>query len=477
MRRAKVVATIGPASDSEEVLEKLIHAGLNVARLNFSHGAHVQHQLRIERIRRASLRLKQPVAVLQDLQGPKIRTGEIGDGRPVVLTEGARFILTSRKVKGTESICSTTYEGLSRDVAPGSRLLLADGTLELQVEAVDGPDVVTRVVHGGPLRDHAGINLPGVAPSLPALTPKDYEDLRFGLRQGVDFVAISFVRTAQDVAQARQAIAELDASKANTPVIAKLEKPAAVENLDAILEVADGVMVARGDLGVELSPEKVPSVQKHIILRANQRGRVVITATQMLESMISNPRPTRAEASDVANAIFDGSDALMLSGETAAGQFPVQSVETMVKIIEEAEENIEAYGRWRGAELGDADDEAVALTQSASRLAGDRDVAAVAIFTRSGRTARLMSKSRPRVPILAFTPVPETLHQMQLLWGVTPFLVPHADTVEAMLAHVEATMLLSSPIKPGQQIILIAGFPVHVQGPANFIMLHTVGGR
>ena len=477
MRRAKIVATIGPASESEDVLESLIQAGMNVARLNFSHGRHADHLSRIERVRRVSRRLKKPVGILQDLQGPKIRTGELQNGLPVFLKDGAQFTLTSRKVEGNEQVCSTTYEGLPADVEPGNLLLLDDGALELQVESVSGPDVVTRVIHGGQLSEHKGINLPGVTPNLPAITGKDYEDLRFGLSQNVDFVAISFVHTAEDVALARQAIVEIDAGKARTPVIAKLEKPAALDNLDAILEIADGVMVARGDLGVELSAHKVPSIQKHIIQRANMRGRVVITATQMLETMITHPQPTRAEASDVANAIFDGSDALMLSGETATGNYPLESVRMMAAIIDDAEQHIDTYGRWQGTALASNGDDLISLTQSASRLANDRDVAAIAIFTRTGRTARLMSKSRPGVPILAFTPLPETLNQMQILWGVAPFLVPHANTVEAMLAHVEATMLLSSPIKPGQQIILIAGFPVHVQGPANFIMLHTVGRR
>lgn len=476
VRRTKIVCTIGPASDSEERLEQLILAGMNVARLNFSHGTQADHLAVIARLRLVAKRFNAPIAILQDLQGPKIRTGELSGGLPIELHEGQTFTITAREVVGSDTRVSTTYTGLPRDVKPGSRLLLDDGSLELQVEKVAGDEVITRVIHGGQLKEHKGINLPGVLVSIPSLTEKDRADLAFGLAQNVDYIAISFVRRAEDVALVKRAIVEIDPKKAKMPVIAKMEKPAALDNLAAILGVADGVMVARGDLGVELSPQEVPSAQKRIIEAANRERKVVITATQMLESMISSPRPTRAEASDVANAIFDGTDAVMLSGETATGQYPVEAVTMMAKISEEAEQHLHRWGRWHGTGADEVtSDDATALTRAARELAHDRDVSAIAIFTKTGRTARLMSKARPRVPILAFTPVEPTYARLALLWGVTPYLVPHAESMEDMLAHVEAAMLLDSPVRPGQQVVLIAGMPVAAQGAANMVLLHTVG--
>jgi pyruvate kinase len=339
---------------------------------------------------------------------------------------------------------------------------------------VNGPDVHTRVVHGGILKEHKGINLPGVMVNIPSLTDKDRADLAFGVAQEVDYVAISFVRRPEDVANVKRALVEIDPRASKLPIIAKLEKPAALDNLDAIIEIADGVMVARGDLGVELSPQQVPTAQKRIIEAANRHRKIVITATQMLESMIEHPLPTRAEVSDVANAIFDSTDAVMLSGETASGHYPVESVKMMAAIIAEAEGHVKEWGRWHGATESTSDD-SIALARAARELAHDRDVSAIAIFTLSGRNARIMSKARPEVPILAFTPEPKTHLRLALLWGVTPYLIPHADTVEAMLAHVEAAMLLNSPVRPGQQVVLIAGLPTNKLVPANFILLHTVG--
>jgi pyruvate kinase len=339
---------------------------------------------------------------------------------------------------------------------------------------VDATDVHTRVVHGGLLNEHKGINLPGVVVNIPSLTEKDRDDLAFGVAQGVDYVAISFVRRAEDVADVKRALVQIDPNAAKLPIIAKLEKPAALDNLEAILQVSDGVMVARGDMGVELSPQEVPTAQKRIIAAANRQRKIVITATQMLESMMTNPMPSRAEASDVANAIYDGSDAVMLSGETAAGDYPIESVRMMAAIIKEAEAHIDEWGRWHGAHESTSDD-SVALARAACELAADRDVSAVAIFTLTGRNARIMSKARPRVPILAFTPDSKTYQRLPLLWGVAPYLIPQADTVEAMLAHVEAGMLYDSPVRAGQQVIVIAGLPPSKLVPANFILLHTVG--
>jgi len=474
IRRTKIVCTIGPASNSEEKIAALIAAGMNVARLNFSHGTHADHATAIAALRRISRRMSKPISILQDLQGPKIRTGTLAGGEPVNLVDGAPFTITSRDVEGTDRLVSTTYEGLPGDVKAGDRLLLDDGRLELKVERVDATDVATRVTHGGLLKEHKGINLPGVLVNIPSLTEKDREDLAFGVAQGVDYVAISFVRRPEDVATVKRALVECDPNAAKTPVIAKLEKPAALDNLDAILQVADGVMVARGDLGVELSPQEVPTAQKRIIEAANRERKFVITATQMLESMMTNPLPTRAEASDIANAIYDGTDAVMLSGETATGEYPIEAVRMMAAIIKEAEAHSEEWGRWRGVTESTSDD-SVALARAARELAHDRDVTAIAIFTLTGRNARIMSKARPHVPVLAFTPDPKTYQRLPLLWGITPYLIPQADTVEAMLAHVEAGMLYDSPVRAGQQVIVIAGLPPSKLVPANFILLHTVG--
>jgi pyruvate kinase len=474
MRSTKIVCTIGPACNTEEKLTQLIEAGMNVARLNFSHGTHEDHAANIGRIRRVANRLNRPVALLQDLQGPKIRTGWLKDHKPVELIDGAELIITTEEMEGDVRMVSTTYEGLPSDVKAGDRILLDDGLLELRVERVTPTEVHTRVVHGGPLKEHKGINLPGVLVNTPSLTEKDREDLKFGIEQNVDYVALSFVRRAEDVALIKRAIVEIDPRASKMPIIAKLEKPSALDNLESIVDMADGVMVARGDLGVELSPQQVPTAQKRIIEAANRHRKIVITATQMLESMIKAPIPTRAEVSDVANAIFDGTDAVMLSGETASGNFPIEAVKMMASIAEEAEANAEKYTRWRVPNEVTNED-SIALSRAARELAHDRDVRAIAVFTLTGRNARLLSKARPSVPILAFTPDAKTNARMSMLWGVTPYLIPQADSVETMIAHVEAALLLNSPVRPGQQVILIGGLPPNKLVPANFILLHTVG--
>lgn len=474
MRSTKIVCTIGPACNTEEKLTQLMEAGMNVARLNFSHGTHEDHAANIGRIRRVANRLNRPIALLQDLQGPKIRTGWLKDHKPVELIDGAELIITTEEMEGDVRMVSTTYEGLPGDVKAGDRILLDDGLLELRVERVTNTEVHTRVIHGGLLKEHKGINLPGVMVNTPSMTDKDREDLKFGIEQNVDYVALSFVRRAEDVALIKRAIVEIDPRASKLPVIAKLEKPAALDNLESIVDMADGVMVARGDLGVELSPQQVPTAQKRIIEAANRHRKIVITATQMLESMIKAPIPTRAEVSDVANAIFDGTDAVMLSGETASGSYPMEAVKMMASIAEEAEANAEKYTRWRVPNEVTNED-SIALSRAARELAHDRDVRAIAVFTLTGRNARLLSKARPSVPILAFTPDAKTNARMSLLWGVTPYLIPQADSVETMIAHVEAALLLNSPVRPGQQVILIGGLPPNKLVPANFILLHTVG--
>jgi pyruvate kinase len=482
-RKAKIVATIGPASQDEAVIERLVQAGMDAARLNFSHGTHAGHAARTSSLRRVSESLGKPLAILQDLQGPKIRVGALP--APLTLAAGQEIILypqedtsllTSHSSLLTHHSSLLTvpvdFPELFGAVHPGNRILMDDGRLLLTVRQADGRTVTAQVETGGVLTSHKGINLPGIRLNIPSFTEKDAQDLAFGLSLGVDAVAMSFVRSAEDVLQVRRAIEK--AALENPPLlIAKLEKPETLDELDAILAAADGVMVARGDLGVEMSPEDVPGAQKRIIQAANRRGRLVITATQMLEAMIHNPLPTRAEASDVANAVFDGTDALMLSGETAMGEYPVESVAMMDRIVRQAEAGFTEWGR---LQVMDADrhDDAAAIAVAARELAHDRDVAAIAVFTRSGRTAVLMSKARPCVPILAFTPEPRAYQRLAMLWGVAPYIVPFADTVEAMIAHVESALRASGSVQPGQQVVIISGFPVGAMCPPNMALLHTV---
>ncbi len=471
-RRAKIVATLGPASRRISVLRRMMEAGLDVVRLNFSHGTHRQHAETIRRVRQIAEELGRPFAILQDLQGPRLRIGRVADGTSVTLRRGQRFVLTTADGPCTAERASVDYPYLTHDVRPGDRILIDDGRIELEVRKVTDREVETRVLVGGRLESHKGLNLPGVRLSAPSLTPKDLRDLALGLSHGVDYVAMSFVRNGEDVAALRRAVQE--AGYPPVPIIAKLERQEAIENLEAILAEADGVMVARGDLGVEVGPERVPSLQKEIIASANLKQRLVITATQMLESMIENPRPTRAEASDVANAVFDGTDALMLSGETAVGKYPVEAVETMARIISDAEAHALKWGFRPPHPPREDHDNAIATTHAARSLAQDRDVRAIAVFTRSGRTARLMASTRPHVPVLAFTPEPATYRRLALYWGVVPHRCPPVNTVEEMIAIVEEALRDRRGLRPGEQFVLVASLPVGAMGPANMTYLHTI---
>lgn len=476
-RYARIVATIGPASQDQDTMLRLIQAGMDVARLNFSHGTHEYHLETIKKLRSASLEAKKPITILQDLQGPKIRTGEL-ENNAVSLVAGDRLFLTSNKLTGNKDIVSVDIPKLTEAVEPGGRILLDDGNLELVVVSVSGDRVETRVILGGTLLPHKGVNLPGAHLDISAVTDKDLEDLAFGLKNGVDAVALSFVRAPKDIHHIRQVIQKLSTIGDYVPLIAKLERHEALDALDEIVKAADGVMVARGDLGVEMAPETVPIAQKTIIDCANRHARIVITATQMLDSMIHNPRPTRAEASDVANAIFDGSDAVMLSGETAAGKYPVQAVETMDAIVRQAESQISHWGHWHGLDANDiVANDTYYITRGARELAYDRDVSAIAIFSKSGRSALMMSKHRPEVPILAFTPVPATFQRMNLIWGVKPYLVPNVNSIDEMLTAIETSIVESGTIQPGQQVILICGYPVSEQRPANLALLYTLGQK
>jgi len=477
MRRAKIVATIGPASESERALESLIKAGMNVARLNFSHGTHEQHRAKVATIRAVSKRLGVPVGILQDLQGPKIRVGKLE--APLQLSVGEQVCLYATQddpPKTDNQLLPVDFRELFDSVHVGDRLLLDDGRLALEALSVEGRVVCAKVLVGGALSSHKGINLPGVKLRIAGFTEKDKADLAFGISQGVDAVAISFVRSADDVKVVRAALEELakGMGKRVPLLIAKLEKPEAMNELEAILDVVDGVMVARGDLGVELPPERVPSLQKYIIRAANARAKLVITATQMLESMIQNPLPTRAEASDIANAIFDGTDAVMLSAETASGEYPSESVAMMSRIVKEAESHFEEWGSRQDGRAGLGESDAASMARAANALAKDPEVRAVSVFTMQGRSAWLMSKARPSKRILAFTPEQETYNLLAFLWGVQPYLSNYATTMEDMLAEVDAA-LLQSGIQSGQQVVLICGYPVGAQRPPNMALLHTVG--
>jgi len=421
-------------------------------------------------LRASSARHKKPIAILADLPGPKIRTGPLERGQPVLLRAGRRFVISTADGPGNPEGVSTTYKRLPEEVHRGDRILLADGLIELRVESASGRDVVTRVVNGGELREHQGINLPGVRLSVPALSSKDRRDLAFAVRGGANYIGVSFVRSPQDVLAAKHAVARLNK---RTPIIAKLEKPEAIENLDAILEVADGVMVARGDLGVEMDPQRVPVVQKMITMRARNARIPVIIATQMLESMTVNPRPTRAEASDVANAIFDGNDAVMLSGETAMGRYPVETVQIMDRIIREAEASMTEFPRPQRHKFSSLPGTTAELICHASR---ELPLKVIAVFTETGATARLISNYRPRQPIIAFSPEEDTRRQISLLWGVLPRKVRPLHNVEEMVGFTEQLLLKERFVRKGDLVGIVAGTPLGVGGSTNFIRFHVVGG-
>jgi len=471
-RRAKIICTIGPSCSTEAALRELVQVGMDVARLNFSHGSHQDHARHIETLRRAAANEGRSICILQDLQGPKIRTGSLKNHQPVTLETGGQVTITTRDIEGTAELISTTFNGLADEVKLGTCILLSDGRIELRVTNFIGDDVECQVMNGGTLGEHQGINLPGAALSIPALTEKDRKDLEFGLQHGVDAIALSFVRSAADVMEAKQIIA---AHKKDVPVIAKLEKPQALDQLEAILEACDGVMVARGDLGVEMPPEKVPVIQKHVIRRATEWRKPVIIATQMLESMIENPRPTRAEASDVANAIFDGTDAVMLSAETASGRYPKEAVCMMAKIVVEAESNMADYMQprrrtRRGLSISETICEAIA------HAAEDLNIAAIAVFTETGSSARMVSKFRPKSRIYAFSHLATVCNRMNLFWGVQPVRREHARNAEEMLATAEQELVRSGKLAAGDILGVVAGRQMSA-GSTNFLRLHVVEGR
>jgi len=474
IRRAKIVATLGPASSSPEVFRKLVRAGLDVARLNFSHGSHAQKAELIQMVRTVAREEGKPICILADLQGPKIRTGKLKGHKPVQLIAGKRLTITPREIEGTAALVGTTFTTLAENLEPGSRILLSDGLIELRVDQVKGVDVVCEIVNGGLLGENKGINLPGIPVKVPSLTEKDEEDLIFAIGQGVDTVAVSFVRTADDVRHVKNRIAQLNS---DAWVIAKLEKPQAIEHLDSILEVTDAIMVARGDLGVEVPPEKVPAIQKHIIRRAAEYRKPVITATQMLESMIDNPRPTRAEASDVANAIYDGTDSVMLSAESAAGKYPVEAVAMMAKIVTETEHQIRidprpALTHSTSVRLSIAE----TICECMSHAADDLDVAAIAIFTETGMTARLLSKYHPEPPIFALSPFETVINRSMLLWGTYPILCDRFRDTDKLVNMAEEILESRGHVQNRQIVGIVAGTRTR-SGATNFMRLHMVGDR
>ncbi|MEZ4400432.1 MAG: pyruvate kinase [Kofleriaceae bacterium] len=471
MRRAKIVCTLGPASNTPERIGELIEAGLDVVRLNFSHGSHADHAAVLRVVRAEAERRGRAVAVLLDLQGPKIRVGRFADPAGVELVPGAPFtITTDTSVPGDVHRVSTTYSLLPRDVQVGHQILLDDGYLALAVTAVDDREVKCVVVAGGILKNNKGINLPGVAVSAPALSDKDKLDIEWGLRMGVDYVALSFVRTAEDVLEARRLLTH---DGVTIPVIAKIEKPQAVDRLAEIIAAADGIMVARGDLGVEMGPEKVPLIQKRIIDETNARGKIVITATQMLESMIVQPRPTRAEASDVANAVLDGTDALMLSGETASGKHPVEAVRTMARIIGEIEQSA-YYRQYLEPPQLDLPVSANAVAHAAVIAARKIKARTIAVVTNSGGAARLMSEYRPDARIVALTTSEVQFRRLALVWGVTPVLISSSVTTEELIDQVEHVLVARNLARSGEHVVITMGVPVGAGVSTNLLKIHQI---
>lgn len=463
---------MGPASENPEILKEMIAAGMNVARFNFSHGDHEEHKSRMDRVKQISGELGANVALMLDTRGPEIRLGKFKDG-PVELKKGQVFILTTRDIEGDSSIASINYKELLRDVKKGSKILIDDGLVALEVVRVDGEDIICNVQNSGTISDHKGVNVPGTKLNIPAITEKDIDDIIFGIQQGIDFVAASFIRKAADVLEIRRILEENDGE--DIQIISKIESQEAVENIDDIIKVSDGIMVARGDLGVEIPVEEVPLVQKQIIKKCNKAGKPVITATQMLDSMMRNPRPTRAEVTDVANAILDGTDAIMLSGETAAGKYPVESVKTMARIAEKTESSIDYINILRTVDIGSTVNITNAISHATCTIAEDLNANAIITVTRSGYTARMVSRYRPSSDIVAITPDERVLKKLSILWGVNPVLAPRMESTDEMIDKSVEVAQEKGVIKSGDVVVITAGIPVGLMGTTNLIKVHIVG--
>jgi pyruvate kinase len=472
LRKTKIVCTIGPASEKIPVLKKLIQSGMDVARLNFSHGSHEEHKQRIENIRQAAKEEGKNIAILLDTKGPEIRTGDL-EKPEIELVAGNKVTLTTEQVLGNEKRISVSYQGLPQDVQPGATILIDDGLIGLTVERVHGSEIECIIDNGGVLKSRKGVNIPGVKINLPGITEKDAKDILFGIEQGVDFIAASFVRKPQDVLEIREILEE---HQANIPIISKIENQEGIDNLDSILDVSDGLMVARGDLGVEIPVEEVPIVQKEMIKKCNHLGKPVITATQMLDSMQRNPRPTRAEASDVANAILDGTDAIMLSGETAAGKYPVESVSTMARIAVRTETSLRYQERFQQKIREISHTITESISQAVVHTSYKLECSAIVTPTETGYTARMVSKYRPKTPVIAVTPNESTLRRLSLVWGVYPIKGINAETTDEMFTYAISTALENQYVKQGDLVVITAGVPVGKSGTTNLMKVHVIGG-
>ncbi len=471
MKKTKIICTVGPSTDKSGVLENMIEAGMNVARFNFSHGNHEDHAARIDLVRTASVKTGKPVALLLDTKGPEMRIGKFAEGK-VFLTEGQKFVLTTRDIVGNQDEVSVNHHLLPTEVSPGDHILLSDGLIGLSVEYVEGQDIITQVLNSGPISNLKRVAVPGVVVNLPFLSEQDIADILFGASHDMDFIAASFVQRAADVLAIRRV---LEDAGANMDIIAKIENAEGVHNIDEILKVVDGVMVARGDLGVEIPTEEVPIVQKMLIDKCNRAGKPVITATQMLESMLNNPRPTRAEASDIANAIMDGTDVIMLSGETASGQYPVEAVEMMAKIAIRTEEALSYSSLLLSQGISLQRSSTDAISHATVQVAHELNAAAIVTSTERGYTPRMVSKYRPQAPIVAITPHPKTVRRMQLLWGVQAVQGVQSQNSDEMVANSVASALRSGAIKEGDLIVITAGVPVGMSGTTNMLRVYVVG--
>ncbi|WBY63400.1 pyruvate kinase [Thermocaproicibacter melissae] len=470
-RKTKIICTLGPATKDENIIRQLMLSGMDVARLNFSHGTHEQQKVYSDAVKKLRAELNLPIALMLDTKGPEIRTEEFE--HPVVLKEGDNFTLTSREILGTQQGCSVSFKNLPAEVAPGNRILIDDGLIELKVISVSGPDILCTVMNGGEVSSHKSINVPGIRLSIPFISEKDRQDIAFAVREDFDFIAASFTRCAEDIMSLRSELEKLNCHKIR--IIAKIENSDGVNNIDEIIRVSDGVMVARGDLGVEIPFEEIPSIQKKIISKASNAGRQVITATQMLDSMIKNPRPTRAETTDVANAIYDGTSAIMLSGETAAGAYPVQAVKTMAKIAERTESDIDYYDRFRKRAITERPDVTSAISHATCTTAHDLGATAILTVTKSGRTARMISKYRPACPIISGTTDPTVYRQMNLSWGVIPIMVEEQDNTDKLFDHVVDVARRNHLVKDGDLVVITAGTPIGLSGTTNLLKVQLVG--
>lgn len=470
IKRTKIVCTLGPASQSEEILAQLIENGLNVCRFNFSHGSHEEHKERMDMVKKVREKLGRPVAILLDTKGPEIRTGNFGEPE-VLLNEGQKFIITMKDVVGSEEICTVSYKDLYKDVQAGDKILIDDGLVGLRVEDIKDEEIICTVENSGIVKNHKGINVPGVKINLPAITPKDISDIEFGISQGIDYIAASFVRKASDVLAIREILENNNAT--DIQIISKIENHEGVQNLDEILKVSDGIMVARGDLGVEIPTEEMPIVQKMMIKKCNELAKPVITATQMLDSMIRNPRPTRAEVTDVANAIYDGTDAIMLSGETAAGKYPVEAVKVMATIAKRTEETLD-YDRL----LKENNSKSITVTDAISHAtcttAEDLDASSIITSTSSGYTARMVSKFRPKAPIIATTSNEKVMRMLALTWGVYPIKSSQAGNTDEVIEKAIEASRNAGYIENGELVVVTAGVPVGVSGTTNLIKVHVI---